>query len=745
MAMKLHQNFSEPACYLSSLLSEHLGVQKKSVAEISLKKTCEARVSGRMSKIWRDGSLEVAFDKATRRYQIVINVNEGSGSEAEQIFVQLQDQEIRDTLSEKEELFSREEAKLKHSLTDTQKMVSAELLQKIKKKSKRAIHNSQNTLSNESNKFSMKGSLISMAEDCETTKIACEDCRLTLCLDPSCPFISIKPRSKSKENEKLACKDLKNVEITSDLCLHFDKDSNSLMFAIDKGYCFYSKSLSKEDASLLNSKIQSFLEVLKREVSAEAEEENDQSEDELELYQSRPDIEESKSESQSESIKGSEYNSQTEEMGSSQSLNSSEKRYSQPSSESSASQEISVKCSEINSEISDIEMISETNKHYEKDSRRYNLTGSRPRNYQESKECDSEEDLNPMRLSSSNSSHGKCFIESLNTSDVDFYTQKGIPQPKSYVYQPSSTGVKVYGISNSLELILLEELDFLPRKTRRPISKLCLLANGTKLVFIDPSNAKMIQCYDLKHMKIDQVHLNNLPICDINTSSAALLKKKYECITACDSKKMILVPYFKNQFHKAETSKEFKSGKFVSADSHGLEFVTGSEDGKIRFYPSIKSKAACTSKEVDLSIQVKNVVLNKDLGYILSTWKNSVILCRTETVDRESPFSKRLKSKLPEPKVIKVTITGGARDDLLHLSPATFFIKPSGVDIMTTCKDTVYLLTNIGSKIGSDYPITTYKYESEIYCASQSKASHKHALVATSEGISLKALYPDIE
>lgn len=114
-------------------------------------------------------------------------------------------------------MFNREEAKLKHSLTDTQKMVPTELLQKIKKKSKGVVHNSQNTLSKDSNDFRMKGALICMAEDCESTKIACEDCRLTLCLDTSSPFISIKPRSKSKEKEKLACKDLKNIEITSDL------------------------------------------------------------------------------------------------------------------------------------------------------------------------------------------------------------------------------------------------------------------------------------------------------------------------------------------------------------------------------------------------------------------------------------------------------------------------------------------------------------------------------------------------
>lgn len=178
---------------------------------------------------------------------------------------------------------------------------------------------------------------------------------------------------------------------------------------------------------------------------------------------------------------------------------------------------------------------------------------------------------------------------------------------------------------------------------------------------------------------------------------------------------MILIPYLKNQFHKAETSKEFKSGKFVSADSHGLDFITGSEDGKIRFYPFIKTKAACTSKELDPTVPVENIVLNKDLGYMLSTSRTSVILCRTETADRESPFSKRLKSKLPEPKVIKVPISGGARYKLPHLSPATFFIKQSKVGIITTCKDTLYLLTNIGSKIGSDYPITTYRYDSEIY------------------------------
>lgn len=299
------------------------------------------------------------------------------------------------------------------------------------------------------------------------------------------------------------------------------------------------------------------------------------------------------------------------------------------------------------------------------------------------------------------------FTESVDFGDLDFYSEKNLPKPKSYIFITTVQGVDVHGVYGPEDTKLLKHLNFLPEDNLTMIKKLAWFDNDKKLVFINPNNAKILQCYDLKLGKLKDVGSNNLAFEDFWPSVINYMGKgksnqnsnteKVIVISACDKKKMIVFGYNKGEFSKPATSKEFSTGKFVSMVSEGIDYVTGSQDGKIRFYPFIKSNCAFTTKDIKPGFPLTNLIMNNNLGYLVATHGNQIAVCKTKTKKYGDPFSQRLKSKLPDPKVIQVKSKEDKKQPVA-LSPAKFFEYSSTLNLITSSRNTLYLIKNISGR-----------------------------------------------
>ena len=128
------------------------------------------------------------------------------------------------------------------------------------------------------------------------------------------------------------------------------------------------------------------------------------------------------------------------------------------------------------------------------------------------------------------------FVESTNFEEVNLHSELDIDNPQSYIYVSKGDAIIAYAMDESGNTHLLQEFKILPKNLLWGIRKLCLFDKDTKLAFIDPSNKKILQVFDLVKRRVFPIYTNDKDLEDLNISekiskkSKPLLSDHFRCL-----------------------------------------------------------------------------------------------------------------------------------------------------------------------------------------------------------------------